>query len=65
MKQLVDVILPAIFDMWDTEDDRSVLVPLFALGPAPIPPILRHPMVEQHLLDPNDELINSAHYETG
>jgi hypothetical protein len=53
VKQLVDVVLPAIFSMWDAEDDRSVSIPF--------PALLIH---YTHLSDPRrDDHINSAHYE--
>lgn len=54
VRQLVDVVLPAIFSMWDAEDDRSV--PSSASFLVHLTPTL----LRQHL---RDDYINSAHFE--
>lgn len=55
VKQLVDVVLPAIFSMWDAEDDRSVFLRLLSRAPLP--------STSAHFPLRSDDHINSAHYE--
>jgi hypothetical protein len=69
VKQLVDVVLPAIWEMWDTEDDRSVRLNFSSREFRLFYPSLHLALCRSRPCPPptsfslSDEFINSAHYE--